>query len=245
MRKRGLITVTSTASLPSGAKTGFWLPEAAYPWRALATEGWDFEFLSTADGEPPIAGTDPSDPPQRWFLRDPEVRGKLAATRTAAAYDPADFSIVFVAGGPGAMWDFPRDEALAAFLAACLEAKTVVTAVCHGPAALIGVRAADGAPAVRGLRLTGFSNREEEAIGMADQVPFRLADALSELGADYQAGENFRSHVVQDGLLVTGQNPASAARATELGMRLASGAALPANWLRRPHRGRSGLDPAR
>lgn len=188
IRKRGLIIVTSTATLPSGGRAGFWLPEAAYPWRALSACGWDFDFLSTAEGTPPMDGIDRSDPPQRWFLRDAEVGRKLAGARTAGAYDPADFPVVFVAGGPGAMWDLPKDEAVADFLAACLEGGNVVAAVCHGPAALVGVRTADGGPAVRGRRLTAFTNREEEAIGMADQVPFLLADALGGLGARYEAG---------------------------------------------------------
>lgn len=232
--KRGLIIVTSTETLPSGGRAGFWLPEAAYPWRALVARGWDFEFLSTAEGTPPMAGIDRSDPPQRWFLRDAEVSRKLEATRTAAAYDPADFPVVFIAGGPGAMWDLPKDEGLATFLAACLEGKSVVTAVCHGPAALVSVRMADGGPAVRGRRLTAFTNREEEVIGMADQVPFLLADELIGLGAHYEAGESFRGHVVQDGNLVTGQNPASTARAAELAMRSVTGTPLPTGWLRRP-----------
>lgn len=242
-QKRGLIVVTSTESLPSGRRAGFWLPEAAYPWRALATWDWDFEFMSTTEGTPPIDGIDRSDPPQRWFLQSAEVRRKLAATRTAASYDPADFGVVFVAGGPGAMWDFPKDPLLARFLAAALSGSGVVTAVCHGPAALVGVAGPDGTPAVRGLRLTGFSNREEEAIGMAEQVPFLLADALIGQGARYEAGEPFRNHVVRHGNLVTGQNPASTARAAALGMRMAAGAELPPNWLRRPEGARAEADP--
>ena len=232
--KRGLIIVTATAELPSGGRAGFWLPEAAYPWRALAARGWDFDFLSTAEGAPPVAGIDRSDPPQRWFLRDAEVGRKLEETRTAAGYDPDDFPVVFIAGGPGAMWDLPQDAALAAFLAACLEGKNVVTAVCHGPAALVNVRMADGSPAVAGLRMTAFTNHEEKTIGMADQVPFLLADRLAALGARVEAGEPFRSHVVQDGNLVTGQNPASTAHAAELAMRLVTGTPLPSGWLRRP-----------
>lgn len=237
MQKRGLIVVTSTGRLPTGRRAGFWLPEAAYPWRALATADLGFEFLSTKDGPPPIDGIDRSDPPQRHFLRDTAVQRKLAATTTAEHYDPADFAVVFIAGGPGAMWDFPRDERLAGFLASALAAGTVVAATCHGVAALLACRSADGTAMVAGRRLTGFSNQEETAIGLASEVPFLLADALTERGARYEAGEPFHRHVVRDENLVTGQNPASAAAVAAVGVELATHKALPPNWLRRPARG--------
>jgi putative intracellular protease/amidase len=233
-RPRGLIAVTSVERLPSGQRAGFWLPEAAYPWRAMVTAGWDFEFVTTRDEAPAPGGIDRSDPPQRMFLEDAEVRRKLAGARTARHYDPADFPLVFAAGGPGAMWDFPGDAGLGALLVAVHEAGGVVAAVCHGVAALVNARCADGSAFVAGRQLTGFSNREEEAIGLSAAVPFLLEDALVERGAKFEAGEPFRSHTVCDDRLVTGQNPASAADVAQLATQLATGRQLPVNWLRRP-----------
>lgn len=233
-RLRGLIAVTSVERLPNGQRGGFWLPEAAYPWRALVTVGWDFEFVTTRDAEPPAGGIDRSDPPQRMFLEDPLVRRKLMAARTAAQYDPADFRLVFAAGGPGAMWDFPGDTQLSALMAAAHAQGGVVAAVCHGVAALVNADSSDGTPLVAQRRLTGFSNQEEEAIGLAGVVPFLLQDALVKRGARYEAGDAFRPHVVRDGNLITGQNPASAARVAQSATELATGRPMPSTWLRRP-----------
>jgi putative intracellular protease/amidase len=232
-RRRGLIAVTSVERLPNGRRAGFWLPEAAYPWRALITVGWDFEFVTTRDAAPPPGGIDRSDPPQRMFLEDAEVQRKLAAARTADSYDPADFAVVFAAGGPGAMWDFPQDARLARLMAAACEGGGVVAAVCHGVAALVNAAGSDGEPLVAGRRLTGFSNREEEAIGLGLAVPFLLEDALIERGAKFEAGDPFRAHVVHDGNLITGQNPASAAGVAQAATESAAGHPLPATWLRR------------
>jgi putative intracellular protease/amidase len=233
-RPRGLIAVTSVERLPNGRRAGFWLPEAAYPWRALVTVGWDFEFVTTRDGAPPVGGIDRSDPPQRAFLEDATVQRRLAAARTADHYDPADFPVVFAAGGPGAMWDFPPDARLAAFLSAAFAGGGVIAAVCHGVAALVNADLADGSALVAGRRLTGFSNQEEEAIGLGREVPFLLEDALVKRGAHFEAEEPFRAHVVCDGNLITGQNPASAARVAQVATELAAGLELPATWLRRP-----------
>ncbi|MFI6703746.1 type 1 glutamine amidotransferase domain-containing protein [Streptomyces sp. NPDC050509] len=208
--RRGLIVVSGVARLPSGRQAGFWLPEAAYPWRALLAAGWDFAFAGTREGTPQIGGVDRSDLPQRLFLDDATVRERLAATTTADHYGPADFGIVLIAGGHGAMLDLPEDPRLADFLTRF-----------H----------AGGGVLVAGRRVTGFSRAEEEAAGLAATVPFFLDEALRERGAHYESGEPFTPHVVRDGNLVTGQNPASAEEATALGMRLALGRELPGNWL--------------
>ncbi|MEV7090503.1 type 1 glutamine amidotransferase domain-containing protein [Streptomyces sp. NPDC093085] len=238
---RGLIVVSSVARLPGGRRAGFWLPEAAYPWRALLAAGWDFAFAGTREATPRIGGADRSDLPQRLFLDDATVRERLAATTTADRYDPGEFGIVLIAGGHGAMLDLPEDPRLAGFLTRFHGAGGVVVAVCHGVAALLPARTPQGTPLVAGRRVTGFSRTEEEAAGLASTVPFFLDEALRERGARYEAGDPFTPYVVQDGNLVTGQNPASAAGATALGMRLALGRELPPDWL--PGRGRGG--PAR
>ncbi|MFE3739822.1 type 1 glutamine amidotransferase domain-containing protein [Streptomyces sp. NPDC059134] len=229
--RRGLIVVSSVARLPSGRQAGFWLPEAAYPWRALLAAGWDFAFAGTREGTPQIGGVDRSDLPQRLFLDDATVRERLAATTTADRYEPAGFGIVLIAGGHGAMLDLPEDPRLADFLTRFHAGGGVVVAVCHGVAGLLAARTPEGAPLVAGRRVTGFSRDEEVAAGLAATVPFFLDEALRERGARYESGEPFAPHVVRDGNLVTGQNPASSAEATALGMRCALGRELPRDWL--------------
>ncbi|WP_158564901.1 type 1 glutamine amidotransferase domain-containing protein [Streptomyces sp. AC1-42W] len=232
---KGLIVLSSTERLPGGRSAGFWLPEAAYPWRALLAGGWDFEFTSTRSGRPPAGGIDRSDPPQRMFLEDPVVQERLEHTRTPDLLTPEDYGIVFVAGGHGAIIDLPGDERLTAFLAAYWASRetAVIAAVCHGVAALLDVPGPDGAPLVAGRRMTGFTRDEERAVGLDQVVPYFLGDALTERGALYEAGEPFRSHVVADGALLTGQNPASAADLARRAVELASGRPLPRHWLRR------------
>ncbi|ARQ67548.1 type 1 glutamine amidotransferase domain-containing protein [Streptomyces marincola] len=231
---RGLIVLSAVERLPNGRPAGFWLPEAAYPWRALLSAGWDFRFAATAAGAPPAGGVDRSDPPQRMFLGDARVAARLADTVTADLLDPADYGVVFVAGGHGALFDLPGDRRLSGFLGAFHAAGGVIAAVCHGVAALLDVPRPDGGALIEGLRLTGFSRAEERAAGLAGVLPFFLDEALTARGARYEAGEPFRSHVVCDGTVVTGQNPASAAAVTEAGMALATGRPLAGNWLRAP-----------
>ncbi|MFC6066168.1 type 1 glutamine amidotransferase domain-containing protein [Streptomyces ochraceiscleroticus] len=226
--------LSAVERLSNGRLAGYWLPEAAYPWRALRALGWDFEFVSTSPGVPPVGGVDRSDPPQRMFLGDPVVNARLAQTTTADHKDPAGFDVVFVAGGHGAVLDLPGDKRLSDFLAAFHLRGGVIAAVCHGVAALLEVELPGGVPLVAGRRVTAFSACEERAVGLADVVPFFLDEALIAKGARYEAGERLKRHVVRDGTLVTGQNPASAPEVTEIGMALASGREdLPANWLRR------------
>jgi len=112
------------------------------------------------------------------------------------------------------MWDFPTDPGLAALTRRLYEDGGVVAAVCHGPAALLGVTLSDGRPLVDGKNVSAFTDEEERAVGLADVVPFLLQTRLEELGAKHTGAANFAPHVVTDGRLVTGQNPASA---TEVG----------------------------
>ncbi|MFB9437101.1 type 1 glutamine amidotransferase domain-containing protein [Streptomyces showdoensis] len=233
MRERGLIVLTSVERLPGGRSAGFWLPEAAYPWLALVTAGWDYAFASTRAGTPPMGGVDRSDPPQRMFLEDGLVRERLASTVTPGLLDPADFGVVFVAGGHGAILDLPEDEQLARFLGKFTESGGVLAAVCHGVGALLGVAAPDGRPLVEGRRVTAFTQAEERAVGLDGVVPYFLDEALEQRGARYLAGEPFRSHVVVDGRLITGQNPASAVAVAAQAMELVTGRPLPEGWSRR------------
>ncbi|MFF0783491.1 type 1 glutamine amidotransferase domain-containing protein [Streptomyces sp. NPDC003720] len=209
--KRVLIVLTSHAELGgTGRETGFYLPEVAHPWRVFTEAGHRVDLVSVRGGRPPASGTDLTDPVQKAFLADPEMAGKLAATPRPEDVDPAAYDAVFFAGGHGTMWDFPGNPALSALARDVYEAGGVVAALCHGPAALVGVRLSDGRPLVDGKRLTAFSNAEEAAVGLTGVVPFALQTALEELGAKHEAAPEFTAHAVTDGRLVTGQNPASA-----------------------------------
>ncbi|MBT2405524.1 MULTISPECIES: type 1 glutamine amidotransferase domain-containing protein [unclassified Streptomyces] len=206
-----LIVLTSHAELGNtGRPTGFYLPEVAHPWKVFTEAGHRVDLASPKGGRPPASGVDTSDPVQKAFLEDPEMSAKLENTLRPEDVDPAGYDAVFFAGGHGTMWDFADNEALAVLGRDVYEAGGVVAALCHGPAALVGIRLSDGRPLVEGKRLTAFTNNEEAAIELTDVVPFALQTALEDLGAKHDGAANFSAHAVVDGRLVTGQNPASA-----------------------------------
>jgi putative intracellular protease/amidase len=177
--------------------------------------GLSVDLVSVAGGVPPQDGRDPDDPVQQEFLADERVAAQLADTRTPADVDPADYDVIFYAGGHGTMWDFPDDTRLATLARDVYEAGGVVAAVCHGPAGLVDVTLSDGTHLVEGRRVSAFTNEEEAAVGLTDVVPFLLQTRLEERGAKHSGAPNFAAHVVRDGRLVTGQNPASAAGVAE------------------------------
>jgi putative intracellular protease/amidase len=142
------------------------------------------------------------------FLADPYARGKLDNTLKLADVEGCHDAI-FVAGGHGVVWDLPGDVRLQALLAAAFDQGHVVAAVCHGPAALVGVRLASGQTLVAGRRVAGFSDEEEKAVGLDRTVPFLLESRLKEQGGKYERGPLWAPFAVRDGQLVTGQNPAS------------------------------------
>ncbi|MGI9002839.1 MAG: type 1 glutamine amidotransferase domain-containing protein [Pseudonocardia sp.] len=205
-----LIALTSHGDLAGRRSTGYYLPEVAHPWRVFVDAGYTVDLVSTAGGEPPVDGVDLSDPIQQAFTDDVEMQDKVRATPRFAEIDPSDYDAVLFAGGHGAMWDFPNDADLARVTRELYEAGGVVSAVCHGPAALVAVILTDGRPLVEGKRISAFTNAEESAVDLAETVPFLLQTRLEQLGAKYTCAENFQAHVVTDGRLVTGQNPASA-----------------------------------
>lgn len=213
---RALIVLTGHGTLgDTGRPTGFYVSEAAHPWQAFTRAGWTVDFVSPEGGRPPTDGEDRTDPVQRAFLDDPDVAAKLADTPTPAQVDPAAYDVVFHAGGHGAMWDLPGDVDLAGITARVYEAGGVVGAVCHGPAGLVDVRLSDGSYLVAGRRVSAFTNAEERAVGLDGVVPFPLQTRLEERGATHSGAPDFTAHVVADGRLVTGQNPASAAGVAE------------------------------
>ncbi|MGH3829601.1 MAG: type 1 glutamine amidotransferase domain-containing protein [Pseudonocardiaceae bacterium] len=209
--KKILIALTSHGDLGGLRSTGYYLSEVAHPWRVFTDAGYTVDLVSVAGGMPPVDGVDLSDPIQRAFTDDEQIQAKLRATPRFAEVDTNEYDGVLFAGGHGTMWDFPNDPDLALDARAIYEAGGVVAAVCHGPAALVGVTLSDGRPLVEGKRVSAFTNDEEAAAGLTEVVPFPLQTRLEQLGALHSGAVNFSPHVVTDGRLVTGQNPASAA----------------------------------
>ena len=215
-----LMVLTSHDQLgDTGEKTGFWLEEYAAPYYVLKDAGHTITLASPKGGQPPL---DPkSDAPDaqtdatRRFKADPAAQAELAATKVLSEIKPDDFDGVFYPGGHGPMWDLAADATSKALIEATLAAGKPVALVCHAPAALKNVQAENGAPLVKGKRVTGFSNGEEEAVGLTQIVPFLLEDVLKDQGGDYSKSADFAPYVVRDGLLITGQNPASSAPAAQ------------------------------
>ena len=215
-----LIVLTSHSSLgDTGKKTGFWLEEFAAPYYVLKDAGHDITLASPKGGQPPL---DPkSDLPDaqtdatRRFKADGEAQAQLAATEVLADIDASMFDGVFYPGGHGPMWDLAQDAVSKALIEETLAADKPVALVCHAPAALKNVTTPSGAPLVRGRKVTGFTNGEEDAVGLTNAVPFLLEEMLKAKGADYSKGADFAPYVVTDGMLITGQNPASSGPAAE------------------------------
>ncbi|MBU6955957.1 type 1 glutamine amidotransferase domain-containing protein [Hahella sp. HN01] len=209
-----LLVLTSHDQLgETGHKTGFWLEEFAAPYYAFKDAGATITLASPAGGQPPI---DPkSDEPgaqtaaTERFHQDQEAQQLLAATVPLASVDSADFDAVFYPGGHGPLWDLANDANSISLIETFAQAGKPVGLVCHAPGALIKVRDEKGNPLIAGRKVTGFSNSEEDAVGLTSVVPFLIEDEFQRLGGHYEKGADWQSHVVTDGLLVTGQNPAS------------------------------------
>lgn len=207
---RALLVLTSHDDLGGLRKTGYYLNEAAHPWKIFTEAGLVVDLASIAGGVPPEDGRDRDDPLQNSFLTDPRIEAQLRGTPRLADVDTDDYGIVLFVGGHGTMWDFPGSPDINRVGREVYENGGIVAAVCHGPAALLEIILSDGRHLVDGKRVTAFTNDEEAAVGLQDVVPFRLADALVERGATHVPGPEFAENVVTDGRLVTGQNPQSA-----------------------------------
>ena len=211
-----LLVLTSHSRLgDTGKKTGFWLEELAAPYYVFQDAGADLTLASPLGGQPPL---DPkSDEPDaqtdatRRFRADKAAMQALAATKKLASIRAGDFDAVFYPGGHGPLWDLAESEDSKDLIEATLAAGKPVAAVCHAPGVLRHVKAPDGTPLVKGKRVTGFTNTEEAAVGLTKVVPFLVEDMLKSAGGNYSKGADWQSYVVTDGLLITGQNPASSA----------------------------------
>lgn len=215
-----LMVLTSHDELgDTGNKTGFWLEEFAAPYYVFKDAGVELTLASPAGGQPPL---DPSsDEPDaqtddtRRFKADEDAQRALATTVKLDTVAHDEFDAVFYPGGHGPMWDLAEDEHSISLLESFDRAGKPLALVCHAPAALKNVKGSDGEPLVRGRKVTGFANGEEEAVGLTDVVPFLIEDEFQRLGAAYQSGEDWGVNVVTDGSLITGQNPASSGPAAQ------------------------------
>jgi putative intracellular protease/amidase len=197
----------------SDKKTGIWLEEFAAPYYAFKDAGANVTLASPLGGQPPL---DPrSDTPNfhtedtRRFRADRAAEANLASTVKLSGVSAADYDAVFYVGGHGVMWDVAEDAASIALIETMFAANKPVSAVCHGSAVFRHTKAPDGAPLVRGKKVAGFTNTEEAAVGLTEAIPFLVEDMLKQNGGIYSKADNFQSHVITDGNLVTGQNPAS------------------------------------
>jgi putative intracellular protease/amidase len=220
-----LMVLTSHDQLGNtGKETGFWLEEFAAPYYVLKDAGADITLASPDGGQPPI---DPkSDLPEnqtdatRRFRMDPAAQAELANTKKLSSISADDFDAVFYPGGHGPMWDMPDNATSIALIEDFVKADKPVAAVCHAPVALINVRGKDGDYLIKGKRVTGFTDTEEDAVGLTSVVPFLLEDELRERGGIFSKGPNWSSHIEVDGKLITGQNPASSKAGAEALLKL-------------------------
>jgi putative intracellular protease/amidase len=216
-----LMVLTSHSQLgDTGKTTGFWLEELAAPYYVFKDAGAEVTLASPKGGQPPC---DPkSDAPDaqtdstKRFRADAVASAALAATRVLATIKMADFDAIFYPGGHGPLWDLVNDPHSIALIQGALGAQKPVGLVCHGPAALKNVNGPDGLPIVKGRRVAGYSNDEELAVGLTNIVPFLVEDMLRAKGGQYSNGPNFEPYTVHDGLLITGQNPASSKYSAEI-----------------------------
>lgn len=220
-----LIVLTSHDTLGyTGKKTGFWLEELAAPYYSFVDAGAELILASPAGGQPPLdpKSNEPdaqTETTQR-FEADEVAMQQLANTYKLSEVLNQDFDAVFYPGGHGPLWDLAEDQNSISLIEQTLQANKPVALVCHAPGVLRDVQDAEGRSIVEGKSVTGFSNSEEDGVGLTDIVPFLVEDMLKEKGGQYSKAEDWQVYVQEDGLLITGQNPASSAATAEALLKL-------------------------
>jgi putative intracellular protease/amidase len=220
--RKVLMVVTSHATLgDTGKATGLYFEELATPYYVLADDAIEVVIASPLGGKTPIVpsslGEDDNRAPNvAKFMQDKAAMHKLNNAVKLADIDATLFDGIFLAGGHGTMFDLPNDKDLANVLGKMFDANKTIGAVCHGPAGLVLAKRADGKSILFGKKVNGFTNSEEEKVGLTNIVPFLLETKMTELGGIYEKADDFAEHAVQDGNLITGQNPASAKKVAKL-----------------------------
>ncbi|MBL1110878.1 type 1 glutamine amidotransferase domain-containing protein [Streptomyces sp. 110] len=215
-----LIVLTSHDKLgDTGRTTGFWLEELAAPYYRFQEAGWDITLASPKGGQPPLdpKSNEPATQTDqtRRFEADPEATSALANTVRLDSVTADDFDTVFYPGGHGPLWDLAEDPTSARLIENTLRAGKPLALVCHAPGVLRHTLNEDGTPLIHGKQVTGFANSEEDAVELTDIVPFLVEDELKRLGGIYTKTDDWQPYVVHDGLLITGQNPASSGPAAD------------------------------
>ncbi len=215
-----LMVLTSHSELGNtGKKTGFWIEEFAAPYYIFADAGATITIASPKGGQPPI---DPSsDTPDNQtpatirFKADKDLQQILSKTVLLSTLAADDFDAIFYPGGHGPLWDLTSDTDSIKLIENFWNSNKPVAAVCHAPAVLLSVKDKAGEALVKGKKVTGFTNSEEDVVQLTDVVPFLLEDELKNKGGIYSKKDNWASHVEVDGMLITGQNPASSEAAAK------------------------------
>lgn len=220
-----LMVLTSHDKLGStGHKTGFWLEEFASPYYVFLDAGAEITLASPKGGQPPLdpksSQPDAQTASTHRFALDNTVQQALAKTLRLQEVSADDFDALFYPGGHGPLWDLAEDPYSIALIEQFQAQSKPVAAVCHAPAVLRHAKNTSGKPLVMGKQVTGFSNSEEDAVELTQTVPFLVEEMLKANGGLYSRGENWQSHIAVDGLLITGQNPASSGATAEAMLKL-------------------------
>jgi putative intracellular protease/amidase len=213
-----LMVITSHDELGNtGRKTGFWLEELAAPYYVFKDAGAEITMASPKGGQPPLdpKSNEPSSQTDqtRRFESDPVASAQLAKTVRLDSVRQEDFDTLFYPGGHGPLWDLAEDKDSISLLESFIAAEKPVALVCHAPGALRHVMTPAGRPLVEGKRVTGFTNSEEEGAGLTDVVPFLVEDELKAKGGRFESTQDWGVFILTDGLITTGQNPASSSAA--------------------------------
>ena len=215
-----LMVLTSHEQLgDTDKKTGFWVEEFAAPYYVFADAGYDITLASPKGGQPPIDPSSTTEDSQtestRRFDSDEELKNKLAHTKKLEHVESSEYDAVFYPGGHGPLWDLTNDLKSISLIEEFYAEKKPMAFVCHAPGVLKNAMDHER-PIVRGKNVTGFTNTEEEAVGLTEVVPFLVQDVLNQLGANYSKAEDWAEYVMVDHHLITGQNPASSKKAAEI-----------------------------
>lgn len=218
-----MIATSADRMTPGTEPTGVWLEELTTPYYTFRDGGADVTLASIKGGAIPVDqrsvnADGENDASVERYLKDDALKAEVADTPAFTSIDPSDYDAIFLPGGHGTMFDYPDSEDLARLVERFDREGKIVAAVCHGPAGLVSAKKPDGTPFVAGRRVAAFTDSEERAVGLDQAVPFLLETRMKELGAHHEAGPDFQPFALRDGKLLTGQNPASAARTAELVM---------------------------
>ncbi len=222
--KNILFVLTSNDKMGStGNKTGFWVEEFAAPYYILTDAGYNVTLASPKGGQPPIDPNsdteDAATEATKRFDKDKKTQEVLANTKKLEDVDQKDFDAVFYPGGHGLLWDLVESKTSKKLIESFYANNKPVSFVCHAPAILKNIQDTDGNSLVKGRKVTGFTNGEEEAVQLTDVVPFLIEDMMKEKGADYSKIGDWQPYALEDGLLITGQNPASSSKVADLLMK--------------------------